>query len=414
MKKSWAALLCVVYLTSVAGVVGAENNSSTSVVSMNESQNNTSDEQSRRMKDITVTATRTEALVRDVPIATTIISQEEIKDRQYRNLEQALQSVPGVAFSTDAHGGQNITMRGAESRHTLILIDGRRVTGELTKTRANAMGWLRQGMDNVERIEITRGPSSALYGSEANGGVINIITKQSRKPSVEVNTEISRRDASSATGYNFNVLARSGQKGKWNGSVGAGIRRNIAGNNDSGSDNNYHGDRIPLHFDVSYQAGKRDKFSFFIDRETEDLDMNTKKGSSLTQSVDKNTTTTSTGLRWNGRRGRSSLMVQSYYNHYKDTYDQYKRTGGIKKLSIWDEYYNKEWITDAQVNTSIDKKNLLTYGVQFRRQEAISTRINNGSIAWSRTREGITDTAGKATINYGSYFVQHQWKPSRK
>lgn len=73
------------------------------------------------------------------------------------------------------------------------------------------------------------------------------------------------------------------------------------------------------------KRGKRDKFSFFIDRETEDLDMNTKKGSALTQSVDKNTTTTSTGLRWNGRRGQSSLMVQSYYNHYKDTYDQYKR-----------------------------------------------------------------------------------------
>ena len=57
MKKSWATLLCVVYLTSVAGVVGAENNSSTSVVSVNESQNTVSDEQSRRMKDITVTAT---------------------------------------------------------------------------------------------------------------------------------------------------------------------------------------------------------------------------------------------------------------------------------------------------------------------------------------------------------------------
>lgn len=57
MKKSWAALLCVVCLTSVAGVVGAENNSSTSVDSVNESQNTVSDEQSRRMKDITVTAT---------------------------------------------------------------------------------------------------------------------------------------------------------------------------------------------------------------------------------------------------------------------------------------------------------------------------------------------------------------------
>ena len=100
--EKWHGQHCYVllYLTSAAGVVGAENNSSTSVASVNESQNNASDEQSRRMKDITVTATRTEALVRDVPIATTIISQEEIKSRQYRNLEQALQSVPGVAFST--------------------------------------------------------------------------------------------------------------------------------------------------------------------------------------------------------------------------------------------------------------------------------------------------------------------------
>lgn len=413
MRKSMMALMCAACLTSATGVVGAEDIISTGVEGQLQTQMS-GDVGQRKMKDITVTATRTEALVRDVPVATTIISQEEIQDRQYRNLEQALQTVAGVAFSTDAHGGQNITMRGAESRHTLILIDGRRVTGELTKTRANAMGWLRQGMDNVERIEITRGPSSALYGSEANGGVINIITKQSKKPGVDVNTEISRRDASSATGYNFNVLAHSGQQGKWNGTIGAGIRRNIVGTNGTGSDNNYHGDRIPLHFDVSYQAGKRDKFSFFVDRETEDLDMNTKNGGTLTQSVDKKTTTTSTGLRWNGRRGRSSVMVQSYYNHYKDTYDQYKYTGGAKRLSIWDEYYNKEWITDAQVNTSFNKKNLLTYGVQFRRQEAISTRINNGSVAWTRTRDGITDSAGKESINYASYFIQHQWEPNRK
>lgn len=70
----------------------------------------------------------------------------------------------------------------------------------------------------------------------------------------------------------------------------------------------------------------------------------------------------------------------------------------------------KNGLRMRRLSTSIDKKNLLTYGVQFRRQEAISTRINNGSIAWSRTREGITDTAGKATINYGSYLLlQHQW-----
>lgn len=407
------ALMCALCVTSTTGVVGAENMDSTGVEELTQKASYASTV-SKPLAPVTVTATRTEALVRDVPVTTTIISNEEIQARQYRNLEQALQTVAGVAFSTDAHGGQNITMRGAESRHTLIMIDGRRVTGELTKTRANAMGWLRQGMDNVERIEITRGPSSALYGSEANGGVINIITKQSKKPGVDVNTEIARRDDAKGTGYNFNVLARSGQQGKWNGSIGAGIRRNLSGVNQSGSDNNYHGDRIPLHFDVSYQAGKRDRFSFFVDRETEDLKMNRKDGGVVTQTIDKDTTTTSTGLRWDGRRGRSSIMVQSYYNHYKDTYDQYRHSGGTKSLSMWDEYYNKEWITDAQVNTSINKKNLLTYGVQFRRQDAISTRIHDGDTAWTRTRDGITDRAGQKTINYGSYFIQHQWEPSRK
>ena len=54
------------------------------------------------------------------------------------------------------------------------------VLRRVDENETNAMGWLRQGMDNVERIEITRGPSSALYGSEANGGVINIIAKQSK------------------------------------------------------------------------------------------------------------------------------------------------------------------------------------------------------------------------------------------
>lgn len=79
MKKSWAALLCVVYLTSVAGVVGAENNSSTSVDSVNESQNTVSDEQSRRMKDITVTATRTEALVRDGQLRQRLFHKKKLK-----------------------------------------------------------------------------------------------------------------------------------------------------------------------------------------------------------------------------------------------------------------------------------------------------------------------------------------------
>ena len=86
--------------------------------------------------------------------------------------------------------------------------------------------------------------------------------------------------------------------------------------------------------------------------------MNTKKGSSLTQSVDKNTTTTSTQVFVGMVVAVGHRLWCSLTTIITKTPMINISVGGIKKLSIWDEYYNKEWITDAQVNTSIDKKNL--------------------------------------------------------
>lgn len=105
--------------------------------------------------------------------AVTIITAEDIERQQARTVADALRSVPGVAVSrAGGPGGESaVRIRGAESNHVLVLIDGLRVA-----SGADAVDFSRLTVGGVERIEVLRGPQSALYGAGATAGVINIIT----------------------------------------------------------------------------------------------------------------------------------------------------------------------------------------------------------------------------------------------
>lgn len=107
-----------------------------------------------------------------------VITREEIDQAGQLSVAELLRTVPGVSF-TDAGGfGSNSDMRirGAESQHTMVLIDGVPVSNT-TSTR-NTFDFSSIAPDMIEQIEVLRGPQSALYGSDAIGGVINIITRQ--------------------------------------------------------------------------------------------------------------------------------------------------------------------------------------------------------------------------------------------
>ncbi len=127
---------------------------------------------------ITVTATRTETALRDAPGAITVITAEDIASSPTRDLLDILAATPGISVEGKGVGGRKtIAIRGAEGRQTLMLIDGRRIAA------SNAImghsnfenSWV--PVENIERVEVVRGPLSALYGSEAMGGVVNIITR---------------------------------------------------------------------------------------------------------------------------------------------------------------------------------------------------------------------------------------------
>lgn len=140
-------------------------------------------QESVRLADTVVTASGFEQKITDAPASISVISQEDLRSNRYTNLAQALDGVEGVDIrqGTGKTGGLNISLRGMPSEYTLILIDGRRQNpaGNVTPNGFNETSTsFMPPMSAIERIEVIRGPMSTLYGSDAMGGVINIITKK--------------------------------------------------------------------------------------------------------------------------------------------------------------------------------------------------------------------------------------------
>jgi outer membrane receptor for ferrienterochelin and colicins len=135
------------------------------------------------LPEVVVSASGFEQDVRQAPASISVVTRQELETRQYRDLAEALQNVEGidVGGGTGKTGGLDISIRGMPSEYTLILIDGRRqnVAGDVTPNGFGAAHTsLIPPLAAIERIEVIRGPMSTLYGSDAMGGVINIITRK--------------------------------------------------------------------------------------------------------------------------------------------------------------------------------------------------------------------------------------------
>ncbi|MCQ4299941.1 TonB-dependent receptor [Pseudomonas songnenensis] len=138
------------------------------------------------LNDTVVSASGFEQKITEAPASISVISREELQQKRYNNLAQALGDVEGIDIGqgTGKTGGLNISIRGMPSQYTLILIDGRRqnAAGNVTPNGFNETSTsFMPPLSAIERIEVIRGPMSTLYGSDAMGGVINIITRKVAK-----------------------------------------------------------------------------------------------------------------------------------------------------------------------------------------------------------------------------------------
>ncbi|HRQ56190.1 MAG TPA: TonB-dependent receptor [Azoarcus taiwanensis] len=136
-----------------------------------------------RLADVVVTATGFEQKVTDAPASISVITAEELSRKPYTTLIDAVRDIEGVDVgeTSDKTGQRTISMRGMGADYTLVLIDGRRQSnhGDIYPNNfgGNQFNHI-PPLDAIERIEIIRGPASTLYGADALGGVINIITKK--------------------------------------------------------------------------------------------------------------------------------------------------------------------------------------------------------------------------------------------
>lgn len=129
------------------------------------------------LEQVVVTATRTQKKLKNIPVITQVLSAKQIEERGVSNIQDLLsQEVPGLNFQ-EVGFGTDIDIQGLGSKHILFLIDGERIAGE----NGGNIDYSRINLYNVDRIEIVKGASSALYGSQAMGGVINIITRKAKK-----------------------------------------------------------------------------------------------------------------------------------------------------------------------------------------------------------------------------------------
>ncbi|MBI5188067.1 MAG: TonB-dependent receptor [Nitrospirae bacterium] len=145
-------------------------------------------EEKIEIEEVVVTATRIEEAIEETTSDVVVIKAEDIKKMNIQFVTDVLRKIPELNLIQSGGAGKlaTILLRGGDSKHTLVMIDGVKIKS----TTTGSFDFSGINVDDIERIEIVKGPQSTLYGSEAMAGVINIITKKGEgKPKIDVSFE---------------------------------------------------------------------------------------------------------------------------------------------------------------------------------------------------------------------------------
>ncbi len=366
------------------------------------------------IKDVVVEADRAKEEAKYESQQTTIITAEDIEKKQAKSVEDIIFNETGVTRTVDAMGRVGVSIRGAEPRHTLILIDGQPVMGDFAKYSGQGDELQRLGTENVERIEIIKGAASAKYGSDAIGGVINVITKRPAKEAgLQVNVEGRRakEDGDLFPYQNFFLRADSGQIGKFRATVYGGKREIMpiyseesfsgmlsTGEGDGSRVRNslrYYGDIKNIGMSATYDIDERNSIDFNIDKVEEDMERYVKHSDSETepqQHFKREAERNSYRLAYKGNNGGSTdwNVDVSYSKMTEDDITLSSQYGiskyeGKNTLEYIDDLEHKQWNFNASANTQLNDDHLLSYGFGYSKETGSGSRLKNAPNTWTRT-----------------------------
>jgi len=326
---------------------------------------------------VTVTATRSEVSLQDAPGSITIITKEDLATLPDGDLLEAIRETSGISLIGRSVGGRkSISIRGMDSRHSLILVDGKRIASSTAVFGHSNFenNWLTS--ENIERIEIVRGPLSALYGSEAIGGVVNIITKpiSTKDWSFGFNTgggvtDDDGGDNGYVTAYTSGPLVQD-RLGFY---LSAGYNRD----DDTPSEDNPRVSEIEgietytLNSKIAFTPNQNHTLELAVDLVDEERWSNTSRGRNFYRSeyeVDKGMYS----LSWRGTVGPTRSVVQAYKSVIEKN--------SINLFSSGTTYYPEELTNDVlDVQTTFDiRNNLVTLGGELRQENLESVTLLSG------------------------------------
>ena len=342
-------------------------------------ENFTLAESQELLETVVVTATRTPKLLKDVPIITRVISAEEIERADVVHIGELLETeLPGLEFSYSMNQQVSLNMQGFGGNSVLFLVDGERLAGETLDN----IDYNRLNLDNVARVEIVKGAASSLYGSNAIGGVVNIITKEPSEPwSVNVNTRYS------TLGEKVGSLSAGFKAGKLSGLTNAQYVQN---------------DSIPLKNDGDYSkiygSWNYNIKQQLIYKPTDNLKFTGKAGyyfrqRDASEDVKDNYRDFSGSLKAEYDFGESDNITLSY------TFDQYDKSDFlVANRRDVREYSNVQHNVRALWSHSFGEKDNIVFGGDFMRDYLLSYQFEDGA----------------KTQYTGDLFGQLDWNPTER
>ena len=342
---------------------------------------------------------KTKLSEKKVPMSTTVITAEEMKQKGAYNVRDAIKNAVSIDVSRNGTSmvGNNVSIRGMGTTETLILVDGRRIAGEDSASTMNAYELDRLNVNNIERVEILRGSGSAIWGSDATGGVINIITKKDQPAGGYAGVRTGSLESSVYGGFS------TGNVGKLNLDVDFNLTK-VRRETNEGSTNQY-GPRRNISFHGDYKFNDHSGLDFgasFMKEQLTSLAASTTAGST-TSYYDNNRS--DYHLKYYGFDNKNDWEVQSYYSRLG-------KVGRTRSETSWTDFNHARystWVNEARNTYRMDKHNTLTYGMEFKNQKAGGTRFANAG-GGTRVEEylGMESPYGSASQNSYSFYLQDE------
>ena len=379
-------------------------------------------------EDIHVEVDFDKEMLKEAPETKTIISRADLDRKGARTLSDALAAEQDIQMGTDNMGRKTVGIRGAEPRHTLILVDGRRLAGGLSKYYGATDEVNRLGLDDVDHIEIIRGSGTARYGADAIGGVINIVTKVSHKQRVRLTTEGSWIDVKGHQ-YNHSIGYSTGDLG--NGtymdfSYGWSKTAPFLYDSDNTS-MQYYGDRNPMSARVEFTIGKDETITISADRLNEDLKKDTTLGTRMGMKAYEDAWRNNFSIDWKKQTSRADYRLRAYRTEYNSDTDFYVASLPGMRYMHWEyfDFFNRtDRVIEGSVGIMAHDKHYVTVGAEYHDEYGEGTRISvpgqtgryvsRSYTIGSSTLSPAEGEVDDATLTHYGIYAMDDWQVGKK